>query len=86
MRCGSPGGAVHRLESRNAYFACHAAHHTTREPVILACRGCGRIAEVPGEEVFEAIKTAAALADFRPSSSVVEIIGLCAICDRTQEH
>ena len=40
-------GVVHRLESRNAYFACHAPHgkHAARQ-IVLACERCATVAEV----------------------------------------
>ena len=41
-------GIVHRFESRNAFFACHAGHEMRQ--LVLACEACGRVAEV---DVFE---------------------------------
>lgn len=73
-------GVVHRLESRNAYFACHAAHRVGSAQVVLNCSSCGGVAEVPGESVFRAIETAAAKIDFRAGASIVEVTGLCGNC------
>src|SRR5262245_47720052 len=50
-------GLVHRFESRNAFFACHAGHEMRQ--LILACETCGRVAEVDGEKVVGAIDTTA---------------------------
>ncbi len=43
-------GIVHRFESRNAFFACHAGHDMRQ--LVLACETCGRVAEVDGDKVF----------------------------------
>jgi Fur family zinc uptake transcriptional regulator len=71
-------GLVHRFESRNAFFACHAGHEMRQ--LILACETCGRVAEVDGDKVFTAIDTAAGSASFAAKGAVVEVWGLCATC------
>ena len=73
-------GAVHRLESRNAFFACHTPHAGDRRQIVLACEHCSLVAEVPGEPVFESIGNAAKSAGFVPSRSMVEIAGACKRC------
>lgn len=71
-------GLVHRFESRNAFFACHAGHEGRQ--MVLACEACGRVAEVGSPDVFAGIDTAAQEASFSPRSAVVEVWGLCASC------
>lgn len=78
-------GAVHRLESRNAFFACHVGHTGSRRPVVLACDRCGLVAEVEGSAIFAALSKAAEAAHFKPSRPVVEINGLCSACQQTVE-
>lgn len=73
-------GIVHRLESRNAFFACHAPHAAAWRQIVLACERCGMVAEVPGEPVFDGIAGAARKAGFVPSRSVVEVAGACGRC------
>lgn len=73
-------GIVHRLESRNAFFACHAPHAGDRRRVVLACEGCGAVAEMEGTTVFAELGAIAARARFAPSRTMVEIIGTCARC------
>ena len=75
-------GVVHRLESANAYFACHAAHASERQHVVLSCRACKTIAEVAGEAVFSAIDTIANEHAFKADARIVEIAGQCAHCSR----
>jgi Fur family zinc uptake transcriptional regulator len=71
-------GIVHRFESRNAYFACHAGHEQRR--LVLACEACSRVAEVDGEQVFAAIDRSAGQAGFSARTAIVEVWGLCASC------
>jgi len=73
-------GIVHRLESRNAFFACLVPHAGDRHQIVLACERCGMVAEVPGEPVFQGIAGAARTAGFVPSRSVVEVAGECGRC------
>lgn len=73
-------GLVHRLESRNAFFACHADHEPKRDQVFLACERCGRVAEMPGDQVFAALGAVVEKADFQVRRTVTEVAGLCAGC------
>lgn len=73
-------GVVHRLESRNAYYACHATHGQGTVQVVLTCSSCSSVAEVAGDGVLERIETAAARADFRATAAIVEVSGLCSHC------
>lgn len=73
-------GAVHRLESRNAFFACHAGHDPDREQLVLSCDACGRVAEIPGDLVFSAMTRLVRDARFVPRRTVVEVNGTCADC------
>ena len=73
-------GVIHRLESKNAFFACHSTHMSERDQLILACEQCGRVAEVTAEPVFEAIVRAAGDARFTPVRTVAEVTGRCADC------
>lgn len=74
-------GIVHRFESRNAFFACHAGHE--QRQLVLACEQCNAVAEVDGAKVFAAIDKTAGAAHFSASvdrAAVVEVWGLCAHC------
>src|SRR5262245_34550754 len=74
-------GIVHRFESRNAFFACHAGHE--QRQLVLACERCGAVAEVDGAKVFSAIDKTAESAQFVASAAkgaVVEVWGQCGNC------
>jgi Fur family zinc uptake transcriptional regulator len=75
-------GVVHRLESKNAYFACRRLHQprTGRRPMFLSCETCGTVLETDGEEIFAAIDAVARAADFEPRVKFVEVSGTCPEC------
>jgi len=73
-------GVVHRLESRNAFFACHTLHALDRRQIVLACDRCGAVAEVPHAAVFDGITEVAAGVGFQMERALVEVIGACAAC------
>lgn len=76
-------GVVHRLESRNAYFACHGTHGdggTGAHHLVLVCERCATVAEIEHGEVMSALDAAARGAGFEPRVRVVEVAGLCAHC------
>lgn len=73
-------GVVHRLESRNAFFACHTSHAGNRQHVVLACADCGTIAEIPAQAVFDGIDEIAARNLFAPHARMVEVTGRCSHC------
>jgi len=74
-------GVVHRLESRNAYFACHAPHGTNGvRQIVLACERCATVAEVPAPAAFDSIDRASRDTGFRSNRVLVEVAGLCAAC------
>src|SRR5688572_20107631 len=44
-------GVIHRLESKNAYFACRRLDHATgRRPIFLSCEQCNAVQEVDSED------------------------------------
>jgi Fur family zinc uptake transcriptional regulator len=76
-------GVVHRLESRNAYFACHARHTDGHHPIVLACSACGAIAEVDSADVDRALGAAVDNCGFRTERRLIELTGICAHCSAT---
>ncbi len=75
-------GVVHRLESKNAYFASRALHEprTDRRPMFLACEACGNVIEADGEDIFAAIDDVAGSKKFQPRVKFVEVSGTCQDC------
>lgn len=74
-------GVIHRLESKNAYFACRRHEHGGKgRPIFLACENCGTVTEVSAQPIFDAIKSLAETAGFEPKVKFVEVSGLCSEC------
>lgn len=74
---------AHRIESRNAFLACSHDHAgETGEPllVFLLCEACGAAAEAEEPALDAILAGIATTAGFTPSSSVVEMRGVCARC------
>lgn len=74
-------GVVHRLESRNAFFACHAEHAAPgAQQIVLACERCGTVAEIDNPDAFGAVRDAARLEGFAISRALIEVMGVCRAC------
>lgn len=74
-------GVIHRLESKNAYFACRKLDHSLgRRPIFLSCEKCNVVQEVDSEGIFETIDRLARAANFQPRVKFVEVSGLCRQC------
>lgn len=76
-------GVIHRLESKNAYFACRRHEHAKGgRPIFLVCEHCGGVSEVAAQPVFDEINATARAAGFEPKVKFVEVSGTCAKCAR----
>lgn len=75
-------GFVHRIESRNAYFACARNHDGAAIVAFLMCDACGAVGETTTSGMTQLLAGVARKARFKPSTSVIEITGTCAHCRR----
>ena len=75
-------GLVHRLESKNAYFACLTEHSDTRSQLVLICEACARVAETEAPDVWKAIMPITQSNGFDVNETILEIQGTCADCHR----
>ena len=73
-------GVVHRLESKNAFFACHGQHATRQPHIVMSCSTCSRVGEAADAAVFASIDRAASVLGFMRHAAIVEITGHCAHC------
>lgn len=73
-------GLAHRLESRNAFFACLSEHDEAHSMLVLVCEGCCRVAEAEAPEAWHAIKHMTQSSGFAVTDTVLEIQGTCADC------
>ena len=72
-------GLAHRIESKNAYICCVRPGHQSVVQFLI-CSGCEKVAELEKHD-FELL-TDAARVGFTVDSSVVEITGHCAECEK----
>lgn len=73
-------GVIHRLESKNAFFACRRPHEHGSRPIFLVCETCGTVSEVDGQDVFDLIDRVAKSVSFQPKVKFVEVSGICSDC------
>jgi Fur family transcriptional regulator, zinc uptake regulator len=73
-------GLVHRLESRNAFFACMTEHSAAPQTLTVICETCERVTEVLAGKAHLAIADAAKAAQFKARATVIEVSGVCAEC------
>jgi Fur family transcriptional regulator, zinc uptake regulator len=73
-------GAVHRLESINAYVACMEPEHRHAQAAFTICNDCGRVEELPGAKLTRLLREIAANQGFRVETATVELRGHCAAC------
>lgn len=74
-------GVIHRLESKNAFFACRRHEHGKKgRPIFMSCEQCGGVVEVPAQGIFDEVKSLAASVDFTPKVKFIEVSGVCAAC------
>lgn len=76
-------GLVHRIESLNAYIACHGdrAHgHGQHNNQFLICDDCGHVQEIELSLMDKAIAERAKASGFTPRYWSAEIHGTCKDC------
>ncbi len=72
-------GFVHRIESLNAYVACHAGHKHNGSQ-FMVCDSCGRVEEVHLCSMPQSLKDQVDKTGFAPAFWNTEIHGQCAKC------
>jgi Fur family zinc uptake transcriptional regulator len=72
-------GLVHRISSLNAFVGCpHPGHQHSGQ--FLICNHCNDVAELESDEVSKTITKAAKARGFKPTSNIIEVMGLCPNC------
>lgn len=72
-------GLVHRIESMNAYVACHGVHERHNSQFLI-CDDCGDVQEVDIAQMNNSIDAATKKAGFTPAHWSAEIHGICKKC------
>lgn len=73
-------GFIHKLESVNAFVACHHPNAAQHSAPFLICDGCHKAVELEDENVVATLDTQARALGFSPQTQTLEVHGLCAEC------
>lgn len=75
-------GFIHRLESINAFVACHHPSSRPHSVPFLICDRCHDATELEDERIVESLDARARALGFSPQAQTLEVHGLCAACSR----
>lgn len=74
-------GAVHKVESLNAFVPCAGRHtHGLRTTILAVCEQCGRVTEFSNDIIDRQIAEWAARERFDIEATSIEVNGRCADC------
>ncbi|MEO8741931.1 MAG: transcriptional repressor [Lysobacteraceae bacterium] len=74
-------GFIHKLESINAFVACH--HPRVQHTVpFLICDNCHAAVEMEDERISQQLEDKARALGFTPQAQTLEVHGLCADCSK----
>ena len=72
-------GFIHKLESINAFVACHQPRKPHSVPFLI-CNSCGLAVEMEDERATRILSEQALALGFRPQAQTLEVHGRCAQC------
>ena len=75
-------GFIHKLESINAFVACHHPNSAQHSVPFLICDRCHSAVELEDAQVVAAMDERARALGFVPQAQTLEVHGLCAKCAR----
>ncbi len=73
-------GFIHKLESVNAFVACHHPNADQHSVPFLICSRCHAAVELEDKQVVAALDERARALGFEPQAQTLEVHGLCARC------
>ena len=81
-------GMVHRLESLNAFVACHATGHNQHgqhagATIFAICESCGKVDEFDDSSIAKQLHGWAQETNFQTASTTIEVRGVCSACAST---
>ncbi|MDQ1119850.1 MULTISPECIES: transcriptional repressor [Pseudoxanthomonas] len=77
-------GFVHKLESVNAFVACHHPNSAAHSVPFLICDRCHSAVELEDRVVVDQLEARAKALGFQPQAQTLEVHGLCARCAEAQ--
>ncbi|WP_240099011.1 transcriptional repressor [Thermomonas flagellata] len=76
-------GFIHKLESINAFVACHHPDAARHSVPFLICDRCHSATELEDASIVAQLDAAARALGFAPQAQTLEVHGLCARCARS---
>ena len=76
-------GFIHKLESVNAFVACHHPSTAQHSVPFLICDRCHSAVELEDKQVVAALDERARALGFAPLAQTLEVHGLCARCSES---
>jgi Fur family zinc uptake transcriptional regulator len=76
-------GFIHKLQSVNAFVACHHPNTAQHSVPFLICDRCHNAVELEDVHVVAALDARARALGFEPQAQTLEVHGLCAVCSST---
>ncbi|HRO64267.1 transcriptional repressor [Thermomonas sp.] len=73
-------GFIHKLESINAFVACHHPNSAQHSVPFLICNRCHSATELEDASIVSSLDAAARALGFAPQAQTLEVHGLCARC------
>ena len=73
-------GFIHKLQSVNAFVACHHPNSVQHSVPFLICDRCHSAVELEDEQVVASLDERARALGFVPQAQTLEVHGLCAEC------
>jgi Fur family zinc uptake transcriptional regulator len=73
-------GFIHKLESVNAFVACHHPNTAQHSVPFLICDRCHSATELEDASIVAQLDVAARALGFAPQAQTLEVHGLCADC------
>lgn len=73
-------GFIHKLESINAFVACHHPNAAQHSVPFLICDRCHSATELEDASIVEQLDAAARALGFAPQAQTLEVHGLCGRC------
>ncbi len=77
-------GFIHKLESVNAFVACHHPNADKHSVPFLICTRCHQAVELEDQAVVENLDRQARALGFSPQTQTLEVHGICASCSGDQ--
>ena len=75
-------GFIHKLESVNAFVACHHPSTAQHSVPFLICDRCHSAVDLEDRQVVAALDERARALGFVPQAQTLEVHGLCARCSQ----